>query len=145
MISKAPVMKSMWGCTASGNEAIMQNKWAAQGTGAPYCTWLHHSPYSSLTLSHPIKTHCPFRSSEAPHACVFLSKCSISTVPVDLWPSRGSGELSDCTLHPRPAGHGEGFLPRAWVWLPYCPNLPGLHTLQTCRPMRRDVSFVSPV
>lgn len=38
MISQAPVMKLIWGCAASGNEAITPNKGAARGAGAPYCS-----------------------------------------------------------------------------------------------------------
>lgn len=69
-------MKFILRYTASGNEAIMQNKWGSLGIGAPSILHLKALfPFCPPSLSpHPAGISCPLRSLGASHTSFFLPK-----------------------------------------------------------------------
>jgi hypothetical protein len=78
-------MKFIWRCTASGNEAIMQNKSGSSGNrdSTLHLTTLFPPLHLPLLFPHPIKINCPFRSFEAPHTS--SSSFQVPDPSLSLW------------------------------------------------------------
>lgn len=99
IISKAPVMKFILRSTASGNEAITQNKWGSSGNRGSilHLTALFPLFLLPLLFPHPLEKNYPFRAFGTSHTSFFLYIFRDLYYPCGLVVCQGEMELGKIT------------------------------------------------
>lgn len=135
MISKAPVIKFIWGRTASGNEAIIQNKWSSSGNrGSILHLTILFPPHSS---PHPLPTpskstvHWDAVRHHMPAPCLPSARSTLSRgEKPHVWAARTSSQVGHVKLQVEQSmctvlAHLQGrvrvsYLKLRWSYM-YCP------------------------
>lgn len=101
-------MKLIWGCAASGNEAITPNKRGSSGSrGSILLLTVLVPPSTSPTLP-PHENHHPFRSCLEPCMGFFPSKSWILRCPMAGLAENKGGQLQKMTVSEKSRGRGMG-------------------------------------